>query len=330
MQRNWPGLQKDCPLWPHTHHKNTHNRHQQRHCQVFWSHGRSMHESLLLPARSRSALSTTTCSDATTHAILHEARNGISTEYNQHTTASPWYGAGQGASDACLHWITQANSMIIAYESLAVPWIISAPNHSSQFTQLIDAFIDDTSLISAAQWHQNFLELLQTLQRNLDIWHDLLQASGGMLNPSKCVWLCFHWKFSPNGTIKIAPPPTTTPPLQMTLWEQQPYEIRRLQPKEAHCYLSIYLTTDGNYKQELATYNNRHQTYAKLLTNCPFPHWEIHVIYKQCYLPTVSYPLPATVIPQPNSTKINVLPLPPSLPKWGTLVVYQGQLHMPL
>jgi len=76
---------------------------------------------------------------------------GISTEYNQHTTDAPWYGTGQGAGDACLCWIAQANSMFIAYESLAMPWVLSAPNHSIHFTQLIDTFIDDTSLISAAQ-----------------------------------------------------------------------------------------------------------------------------------------------------------------------------------
>jgi len=69
---------------------------------------------------------------------------GISTEYNQHTDDNPWYGAGQGAGDACLCWIAQANSMILAYESLATPWILSAPNHATPFTQLIDAFIDNT------------------------------------------------------------------------------------------------------------------------------------------------------------------------------------------
>ncbi len=76
---------------------------------------------------------------------------GISTEYNQHTTDALQYSTGQGAGDAWLRWIAQVNSMIIAYESLATPWVLSAPNHSKHFVQLIDAFIDDTSLISAAQ-----------------------------------------------------------------------------------------------------------------------------------------------------------------------------------
>jgi len=123
---------------------------------------------------------------------------GISEKYNQHTATKPWYGAGQGAGDACLWWIAQANSMILAYESIATPWILTSPNRNQKFTQLLDAFIDDTSIISAKQKHQNFVEHLRTIQGNLDNWHELLQASGGVLNPSKCVWLCFHWKFAPN------------------------------------------------------------------------------------------------------------------------------------
>jgi len=182
---------------------------------------------------------------------------GISENFNQHTDADPWYGAGQGAGDACLHWIAQANSMVLAYESLAIPWTITMPDYEQQFIQLINAFIDDTSITNAKQKHQNTSDLLCTTQQNLDIWHDLLQASGGVLNPSKCIWLCFNWKFAPNGTVSISPPPTTLPPLQTTIGNQLPLPICRLQPQEAHRYLGIYLTTDGNYKKELETYQQR-------------------------------------------------------------------------
>jgi len=75
--------------------------------------------------------------------------------------------------------------MILAYESIVTPWILTSPNHNQKFTQLIDTFIDDTSIISAKQKHQNFVDLLHTIQGNLDNWHELLQASGGVLNLSK-------------------------------------------------------------------------------------------------------------------------------------------------
>jgi len=126
-----------------------------------------------------------------------------------------------------------------------------------------------------------------TLQRNLEIWHKLLQASGGVLNPSKCVWLCFNWQFHPNGKTTIIEPPATLPQLQTRIGIGAQTPIQRLLPHEAHRYLGIYLTTDGNHQKELATYQQRQNKYISLLQNCSFPIREIQVIYKQCYLPMV-------------------------------------------
>jgi len=44
---------------------------------------------------------------------------GILTEYNQHNNNDSWYRVGQGAGDACLCWIVQANSMILAYKQIS-------------------------------------------------------------------------------------------------------------------------------------------------------------------------------------------------------------------
>jgi len=76
-----------------------------------------------------------------------------------------------------------------------------------------------------------------------------------------------------------------------------PIRIKRLQHDEAHRYLGVQITTDSNYKKELDMFKQRNTRYIQLLRECPFKHHEIRTIYKQCYLPTVSYPLPATHIP---------------------------------
>jgi len=227
--------------------------------------------------------------------VKHAA--GISQEYNQHNQQDPWYGAGQGAGDACLRWVVQANSIILAYASKAHSWCLTTPNRDTHYQQVIDAFIDDTDLFSVQAQYQTFYDLLGTIQGNLDLWHNLLQASGGVLNPDKCVWLCFYWKFLPNGVVKIQTPPPDTQPLTTTIQQQQPAPIRRLEPTEAHRYLGVYLTTDGNHNKEYQMFQQRNNNYTKLLQQCPFSQADIRVIYKQCYLPTVSYPLPATSIP---------------------------------
>jgi len=135
---------------------------------------------------------------------------GISTAYNQHSQTDPWYGAGQGAGDACLRWIVQADSIIQAYALRAEPWILYSPNYKTHYCQLLDAFVDDTDIFAAKRHRQNLANFVATLQSNINLWHNLLQASGGVLNPSKCVWLCFNWQIGTSGRPKIIPPPAST------------------------------------------------------------------------------------------------------------------------
>jgi len=223
--------------------------------------------------------------------------HGISAQYNQHSDNHPWYGAGQGAGDACARWIVQANSMILAYNSRANPWSITNPDHSSALALGLDAFIDDTNLMAAASPTQNAPTPIQKVQYNLTLWNELLQASGGSLNPSKCVWFYFNWKQDARGTVKIVTPPPTAQHIAIQTAPNQTAPIRLLQPHEAHRYLGIQFTTDGNCAAELALFKQRNTKFINLLQQCPFPQRDIHIIYKQCYLPTVSYPLPATTMP---------------------------------
>jgi len=223
--------------------------------------------------------------------------HGVSVRYNQHSATDPWYGAGQGTGDACARWVVQANSMILAYNTRANPWCTTHPDYSSPLTLGLDAFIDDTDLMAANSPNHSRPSPIQKVQYNLSLWNDLLQASGGSLNPSKCVWFYFNWKQDARGTNKIVAPTTTAPSIQIHTAHDQATPICLLQPHEAHRYLGVQFTTDGNCKAELALFQQRNTKFINLLQQCPFPHRDIHVIYKQCYLPTVSYPLPATTMP---------------------------------
>jgi len=54
---------------------------------------------------------------------------------------------------------------------------------------------------------------------------------------------------------------------------------------------------DGNYKKGLGNYAQQNQCYVQALQQCNLSHQEASIVYKQCYLLTVSYLLPATNIP---------------------------------
>jgi len=122
--------------------------------------------------------------------------------------------------------------MILAYNTRANPWRITNPDHSSPVALGLDAFIDDTNLMAAALPNQTTPMPIQKVQYNLTLWNELLQASGGSLNPSKCVWFYFNWKQDAHGTVKIVAPPSTSKPIEIHTAPNQSSPIRLLQPHE--------------------------------------------------------------------------------------------------
>jgi len=137
---------------------------------------------------------------------------GISEVYNTHSETNPWYGAGQGMGDACPRWIVQSDHLISAYKTQVQPWIMQNPDSTPAIEQAIDAFIDNTTLITGGQTKSVWLTLMQTAQENLLHWHHLLRASGGWLNPQKCSMSSFQWKYNdPPRTIRTNPSTTINP-----------------------------------------------------------------------------------------------------------------------
>jgi len=238
------------------------------------------------------------------------------------------YSTVQGTSDACLWWIVQSNIITLAYELKATLWTIYLPNYSQYFNQVMDASMDDKHLTMGQPHLQPLNHLIHQVQYHLMLWHDLLQASGGVLIPSKCIWLCFNWHINTCSQPTIVPPSHATPLLTITVHGSTAEPVQLLQLHKAHRYLGIYVMMDDNYKTELNTFKKCNSTYVNLLQTCPFSQHEIQVIYKQCYLPTMAYLLLATFLLVDQLYKIQSLmgysqsfpqAITYALAEWGSL-----------
>ena len=58
------------------------------------------------------------------------------------------------------------------------------------------AFVDDTDLIQTAKPHENIHQVLVNLQKAIDMWEGLIQATGGALAVDKCRWWAIDFKWS--------------------------------------------------------------------------------------------------------------------------------------
>jgi len=189
-----------------------------------------------------------------------------------------------------------ADSLMQAYQSQAELSEISSPNNQTQITQHIDAFLDDTWMMNQNKNDQNLAATCATAQQNLTLWHDLLRASRGLLNPQKCVWFLFHWKFHPSRCISLVALMTTLTLLITNQHQSTPISATHSPPTTNWCSLLPWdpIHYWWNQKCKLQMFWDHNLWYVNLLQKCPLTHHEVRVVYLQCYLPMVSYPLPVT------------------------------------
>jgi len=170
---------------------------------------------------------------------------GVSEDYNtfeQH----PWHGAGQGAADAALRYIALSDSLIDAYHSKIQQWAIKDPTVTLTVFKSMKAFIDDVAM-SVGGDQLSFETLVQQAETQLQWWTQLIQASGGALNPTKCCCALYTW--IPDAAGILCFDTSVTRDINIAPCPQQPQQtIQVLQPNEGTRYLGIYITRTGDTK----------------------------------------------------------------------------------
>jgi hypothetical protein len=71
---------------------------------------------------------------------------------------------------------------------------ITSPISRALIEFMGEIFVDDTDLHTMLQDTFSVPEILLTAQANLDKWTNLLIATGGALNSSKCYWYMISYK----------------------------------------------------------------------------------------------------------------------------------------
>jgi len=124
---------------------------------------------------------------------------GVSQDYNtfnQH----PWHGTGQGTADAALQYITLSDTLINVYHMKIVPQMLTDPTRSVDIIQSLKAFIDDVVLHATPDNQARFDEPQHWAQVQLTWWTQLVQVTGGELNPKSVVALYTNGNWTSKGS----------------------------------------------------------------------------------------------------------------------------------
>jgi hypothetical protein len=175
----------------------------------------------------------------------------------QYSITTPIHGTGQGSCASPAIWLLISSILMDCLAALGGGMTIHDVDSDISIQQRIDGFVDETSLFTNII-HQtdnnNIIQLCTQLTKDMTIWNELLEASGGKLELSQCFNYVLSWKFDKEGNT-----------MPMTIAEQRDLQVEPIkinsdtntaviiQQKEvdkAHETLG-FKAIDGNEKEQI-------------------------------------------------------------------------------
>ena len=128
--------------------------------------------------------------------------HNVSDEFYQHCQAYPIYGTGQGSGNSPIAWCFISSVLFFCHEQRAHGATFRSADGSLIIRVTMLGFVDDTTCCTSLGLTEKptVSQLLQRLEYDAQLWHDLLWVSGGKLNIPKCSFHLISFSFQTDGT----------------------------------------------------------------------------------------------------------------------------------
>ena len=173
--------------------------------------------------------------------------HNISEEWYQHSSLTPIFGNGQGSTNSPNAWLFISNNIIKCYKKEATGATYSDPERQHQLTIHIAGFVDDKTLFSNCFYclDNEITDVISQLKTDIQLFSNLLWATGGAMEPGKCSYLVLHWTLKEDGTPVLD---TTEHPqlhIQSADGKSTKSKVKYLLPNASGKYLGHYKDLKG-------------------------------------------------------------------------------------
>jgi hypothetical protein len=222
---------------------------------------------------------------------------GVSPSGYTHTETNPIYGTGEGSGNSPMIWCFLSSVLFNCYDKVSCKATYCHPDRSDEFDIGMIGFVDDsngqTNDFLCEETSATLPRLLLALQSNAQTWADLLGASGGALELSKCSCHVMAWKFSVQGDpVLFHVGPSMSQPIIVTdPMSQAHHAVEILSPYTAHKTLGHYKEPAGTQHAQYRQLLEKSDSSTAFMWKCEMTPLEASTYYYACNLPSVGYPL---------------------------------------
>ena len=221
---------------------------------------------------------------------------GVSNEFYKHTSAIPVHGSGQGSCASPTLWLIISTILMRCLDrNTSGMAMVPIQKDGQILMSSIDGFVDDTSLFTNIPFHQTDMhEAMRHLQVATENWAELLAASGGKLELSKCFYYVLQWKFNEDGDqIPMTIHEQDLLQLQkITITDPESGEEIQINQKECtsdHKTLGVYKNILGNDTYQYTELVKKSNNLALIARSSKMSKHQARVAFQMIYLPTITY-----------------------------------------
>ena len=165
---------------------------------------------------------------------------GVSEDGYTHSEDYPIYGTGQGSGNSPMIWCFLSSVLFDCYDQLSYKATYCCPDRTHTMDMGMIGFVDDsngqTNCFMTDESDQTLPHMLHKLRYNAQKWADLLAASGGALELSKCLCHLMVWTFAEEGdpVLLHTQQPADTPLTVLNSLTNDTHALQFLSPYTAH------------------------------------------------------------------------------------------------
>ena len=243
---------------------------------------------------------------------------GVSKGYYQHSTTQPIHGTGQGSGNSPTIWCFVCSALFDAFASKAHGATFASYDKEHEIRIFMIGFVDDCT--QRVNVFNDFFQpppasLIATMEKDAQLWNDLLWVSGGSLEHPKCSFHLIESNWNNDGhpflkggvggtPILISHNGITTPICQKSNYM-------------AHKTLGCYINPAYSQVQTWNKTMQKNNDLAILLETNYFTRSEAWTFYTAIYLPSITYPLPITPLKKSQCANLDARFLRTLLPRCG-------------
>ena len=230
--------------------------------------------------------------------FLQQARYKVKTalglsdiEYSQ-TDGIQLHGPGQGSRAAPAIWVLVSTLLTECLNDTATGITFNNPTRSLQTKRNIDAFVDDTTLWANLWKKQGNIN--NELAAMAQTWEQLLSASGGKLELTKCFYYIMDFEYDAVGHPRLKTGLSTTPIMITDSTTGEQYEIQQVPCNTDHKTLGCGLGPTGSLITAKQLIEKKMNEFRATITNTKFTRFEARLLIRSVYTPSLSYTLETT------------------------------------